>query len=280
MDWKVRGRTLRLGERTLLMGVVNVTPDSFSDGGRYPSEGTAFGHAMELLQDGADILDVGGESTRPGATPVSAEDEARRVVPVVKRLVEAGAIVSVDTNKASVAKLALDAGAHIINDVTAGRDPEMFSVVAKAGAAIVLGHMQGTPQTMQANPTYGDVVKEVTAELADRAFRAQKAGIARDAILLDPGIGFGKTVEHNLTLLRGIPTLKAQGYGVMVGVSRKGFLGQLTAFGGPVPSPQDRREAGMAANVMAASLGADVVRVHNVAGVRRAFAVADRIIRG
>lgn len=281
MDWRVRGRTLPLGKHTLLMGIVNVTPDSFSDGGKYPSEGTAYAHGLTLLREGAHILDVGGESTRPGSQPVPADVEERRVVPVVRRLAETtDAVISVDTSKASVADAALAAGAHVINDVTAGRDPGMFGVVARHGAGLILMHMQGTPATMQLDPRYDDVVKDVTAFLVERARAAQAAGIARECLVLDPGLGFGKTVAHNVELLRRLDELRAEGYPVMVGASRKGFLGALTAENGITPSPQDRREAGIAAHVLAAQRGADIVRVHQVHVHRRAFAVADAVLRG
>ena len=279
-SWRIRDGALPLGQRTLLMGVVNVTPDSFSDGGRHPTEGTAFAHAMELTREGADLLDVGGESTRPGAQPVPAAEEARRVVPVVRRLAAEGRVVSVDTMKAEVAREALAAGARVVNDVTAGRDPETFRVVADHGAGLVLMHMQGDPGTMQREPRYSDVVKEVASFLLERARAAEAAGVARDCIVLDPGIGFGKTLEHNVALLRGLPELKRLGYPVLVGASRKGFVGTLTAEGLQVPSPQDRVEGTLGAHVAAAALGADVVRCHDVRAHRRAFAVADRVLRG
>lgn len=275
--WQLGGARLPLGGRTLLMGVVNVTPDSFSDGGRFPSEGTAVAHGTTLRREGADILDVGGESTRPGASPVAEDEELRRVLPVVKRLAAGGALVSVDTSKANVARECLVAGAHAVNDVTAGRDPAMFRVVAERGAGVVLMHMQGEPRTMQREPHYDDVVKEVAQFLLERARAAQAAGVKRDAIVLDPGIGFGKTTEHNLTLLRHMEALRALGYPVLVGASRKGFVGQLTREGDEIPSPQDRLEGTLAAHLMARERGADVLRVHDVRAHRRAFQVADAI---
>ncbi len=281
MEWKVRGASLAVGARTLVMGIVNVTPDSFSDGGRHPTEGTAYAHGMTLWREGADIVDVGGESTRPGAQPVTADEEKRRVVPVIRRLVEAGCIVSVDTSKAEVADAALAAGAHIINDVTAGRDPEMFAVVARHGAGMVLMHMLGTPRTMQDAPAYEDVAKEVAAFLAERVLRARAAGIANECLVLDPGLGFGKTVEHNIELIARLREIRALGHPVLVGASRKGFLGKLTADkDGRVPGPMDRREAGLSAHVLAVANGADAVRVHNVRSTRRAFALTDRVVRG
>jgi dihydropteroate synthase len=277
VPWRIRDGSLQTGGRTLLMGVVNVTPDSFSDGGRHPTEGTAYAHGAALAREGADVLDVGGESTRPGAAPVLAAEEARRVVPVVRRLAADGHVVSVDTMKASVAREAIEAGARIVNDVSAGRDPDMFRVVAESGAGIVLMHMRGEPRTMQQDPRYQDVVKEVAAFLHERARSAHAQGVPRECIALDPGIGFGKTAEHNVSLLRGIGEVKALGHPVLVGASRKAFLGALTAFGAEPPSAQDRLEATLAAHLAAAERGADAVRCHDVRAHRRAFAVCDRV---
>lgn len=278
--WKARDRTLPLRRTTLLMGVVNVTPDSFSDGGRHPTEGTAFAHGMRLLQEGAHLLDVGGESTRPGAAPVDAEEEARRVVPVVRRFVAAGAVVSVDTSKALVAERVLAEGAHVVNDVTAGRDPDMLRVVARHGAGLVLMHMQGEPPTMQVAPRYDDVVKEVAAFLLERARAAEAAGVRRESIVLDPGLGFGKTTDHNLALLRGLPELARLGYPLLVGASRKGFVGALTAENGQTPSPQDRVEGTLGAHVAAVARGASILRAHDVHAHKRALALADPVLLG
>ena len=271
--WRILGGALKL-DRTLVMGIVNVTPDSFSDGGLHASEDAAVAHGLRLLEEGADVLDVGGESTRPGAAEVPADEEARRVVGVVRRLADAGAVVSIDTRKASVAEAALAAGARIVNDVTAGRDPGMLPLVAQRGAGLVLMHMQGDPATMQDAPSYHDVVKEVAAFLQERARAAEAAGVARDAIALDPGLGFGKTHAHNLALLRGLPEIAMLGHPVLVGASRKGFLGALTG-GAP---PRDRVEASVAAHVLAAERGASIVRVHDVLAHKRALAVADKIL--
>jgi dihydropteroate synthase len=257
------------------MGIVNVTPDSFSDGGEHATEDAAVAHGLALLAEGADILDVGGESTRPGAAPVSEAEELRRVVPVVRRLAAAGALVSVDTMKASVAQAALEAGAAIVNDITAGGDPAMLPLVARSGVGVVLMHMQGEPRTMQQDPRYHDVVKEVAAFLLERARAAEAAGVPREAIALDPGLGFGKTQAHNLALLRGLPEIAMLGYPLLVGASRKGFLGALTG-GAP---PQDRVEASVAAHVLAAERGAQVVRVHDVKAHKRALAVADEVLK-
>lgn len=278
--WRIRDADLALGPRTLLMGVVNVTPDSFSDGGKFPSAGTAGAHGLALLREGADILDVGGESTRPGAAPVTADEETHRIVPVVERLAAAGATVSIDTMKASVAEEALRAGARIVNDVSAGRDPAMFRVVARANAGLVLMHMQGEPRTMQQAPHYDDVVKEVCAFLVERARVAESAGVRRESIALDPGIGFGKTPAHNLALLRGVGDIARLGYPVLVGASRKHFIGALTKEGDDVPSPQDRLEGTLAAHVVARERGASIIRCHDVRAHRRAFAIADGIRGG
>jgi dihydropteroate synthase len=251
------------------MGVVNVTPDSFSDGGLYLDPEAAIAHGRELLGEGADILDVGGESTRPGAAEVVVEEELRRVLPVVAGL--AGeATVSVDTMKAAVAAAALAAGAAIVNDVTALRgDPEMATVCAEGGATVILMHMVGTPRTMQDDPRYGDVVVEVRDFLAERLEAAVAAGIAEERIWLDPGIGFGKTAEHNLELLRRLGELGELGRPLVVGTSRKSFIGRVDGSG-----PRDRVGGTVASSLLAAGAGADVLRVHDVAAMRQALTVA------
>jgi dihydropteroate synthase len=271
------GHELALGGRTAIMGIVNVTPDSFSDGGAFLDAGAAIEQGLRLAAEGADILDVGGESTRPGAAPVPAEEELRRVVPVVRALAARGAVpISIDTTKAPVARAALEAGAAIVNDVSALRfDPALGPVVAAAGAALVLMHMQGDPRTMQADPRYGDVVAEVAGELGAALARAAAAGVAPERTLVDPGIGFGKTLEHNLALLDRLDALAALGRPVLVGPSRKAFIGRLT--GAP---PEGRVEGTIAACCLAAARGAHVVRVHDVAAVRRALAVADAVLAG
>ena len=221
--------TLRGGP--LVMGIVNVTPDSFSDGGRFVGPAEAVRHAQRLVDEGADLIDVGGESTRPGAAPVEVEEEARRVVPVIRALAKRLAVpVSVDTSKAAVAQRAIDAGASLVNDVTALRgDPQMAQIVAKARVSVILMHRRGTPQTMQQAPRYQDVVGEVQRFLAQASRRAQGAGIRSDRILLDPGLGFGKTVRHNLLLLRHLDALAALGQPVVIGPSRKSFIGRVVA---------------------------------------------------
>lgn len=269
------GGALELGERTLIMGVVNVTPDSFSDGGRYQDIEAAVAHGLSLVAQGADILDVGGESTRPGSDPVSAEEEIARVTPVIAGLArQCEAVISIDTNKAQVAAAAMAAGAHVINDVTAlTGDPAMTAVAVESGAAVVLMHMLGTPKTMQQNPAYDDVVAEVGAYLAQRAQAVEAAGVARGRIIIDPGIGFGKNLEHNLSLLRNLPRLAELGYPLLLGASRKAFIGQLT--GRPV---ELRLWGTLGAHVLGAALGADIVRVHDVAPLRDALAVCDAVM--
>ena len=260
-----------------VMGVVNVTPDSFSDGGLYLDPAVAVAHALELVLEGAAILDVGGESTRPEAEPVPEAEERRRVVPVIEGLVAAGtqAQISIDTSKATVAAAALDAGATLVNDVTAFRaDPAMASLVATRGADCCLMHMLGEPRTMQEDPRYEDVVSDVKAFLEERMAYAIFSGVAEERILLDPGIGFGKTGAHNLELLARIDELVALGRPVVVGTSRKSFLGRLTGRG------TDERLAGtIATNVLAYERGASVFRVHDVRPVHDALAVAAATVR-
>jgi dihydropteroate synthase len=262
------------GRRPAVMGVVNVTPDSFSDGGRYLDPERAVAHGLQLVAEGADVLDVGGESTRPGAEPVPAEEESRRVVPVIERLAADARIpISVDTTKAAVAASALAAGATIVNDVAAGLfDPPILEVVATAGAGYVAVHMQGEPRTMQEEPRYHDVVGEVTAFLTDRAAAARAAGIDEGAVAVDPGIGFGKTLAHNLELLARLPDLVAGvGAPVLVGTSRKRFLGALLRDAdGAEPPPEARDDATLATTVWAVERGARVVRVHDVRGAAHA----------
>jgi dihydropteroate synthase len=262
--------------RTLVMGVVNVTPDSFFDGGRYLQCERAVAHARQLAAAGADIIDVGGESSRPGAEPVSAEEELRRVLPVIEQLVvaapfrarpatesrpEGRSYISIDTTKAAVAEAALAAGARIVNDISALRfDERMVEVVRERGAGVVLMHMQGTPQTMQQNPHYNDVVQEVRAFLAERIAFAESHGIARSRIAVDPGIGFGKTVEHNLKLLAHLDEFRSLGCAVLVGASRKSFIGRLLGR-----EPAERLAGSLAAAAWAVTHGANVVRAHDVA---------------
>jgi dihydropteroate synthase len=276
--WRCRDRELPLGERTLVMGIVNVTPDSFSDGGLLAAPEAAVKHGLRLLEEGADLLDVGGESTRPGSDPVDAAEERERVVPVLERLRGEApeALLSVDTRKAAVAEAALAAGADLVNDVGAGGDPDMFGLVAATGAGLVLMHMRGEPKTMQDDPTYDDVVAEVRAFLADRLETAVAAGIARDRLAVDPGIGFGKRLEHNLEVLGAVGALRDLGVPVVVGASRKRFVGELTG----VEEPADRLEGSLGAAVWCAAQGVEVVRVHDVLATVRALRVVDAIRRG
>jgi dihydropteroate synthase len=254
------------------MGILNVTPDSFSDGGRYLDTGAAIEHGLALAQQGAAIVDVGGESTRPGAAAVDLREELRRVIPVVEGLVDAGvdATISIDTSKLEVARAALDAGATFVNDVTAFRAaPELAALVAARGAECCVMHMRGEPRTMQDAPRYADVVGEVREFLRERVAFARQAGIAPERIVVDPGFGFGKTVEHNLELLARLDELAVLGQPIAIGTSRKSFLGVLTGRG-----EHDRLAATVATNVIGLLRGASVFRVHDVAPVRDALAVA------
>lgn len=257
------------------MGIVNVTPDSFSDGGRFLAHDAAIAHGLAMAHAGADMVDVGGESTRPGAEEVLSAAEIDRVVPVVRVLASEGVVVSIDTSKAEVAAAALQAGAVIVNDVTALGDPEMAGVVAGSGAGVVLMHMLGDPRTMQDDPHYDDVVTEVRNHLLSRVSLAEKAGICREAICLDPGIGFGKNLDHNLALIAGIGTLAATGYLVLVGASRKAWIGHLL---GDLPV-EDRDPPTAVAHTMAIAGGASVIRVHEVVMGLRSARVADAIVR-
>jgi dihydropteroate synthase len=255
-----------------IMGVINVTPDSFSDGGRYLDPGAAIAHGLELEREGADILDIGGESTRPRSEGVSAAEESRRVLPVIEGLIGAGAYaeISIDTSKAAVARDALDAGATLVNDVTAFRgDPQMAALVAERQVDCCLMHMLGSPRTMQEDPRYDDVVSEVKAFLEERTAFAIAEGVDEGRILLDPGIGFGKTREHNLELLRRLDELVAIGRPVVIGTSRKSFLGAITGR-----EVDDRLPASIASNVLAYARGARVFRVHDVQATRDALLVA------
>jgi len=270
--WECRGHRFELGERTLVMGIVNVTPDSFSDGGRFLDPEDAISHGRELLAEGADLLDLGAESTRPGAAPVPAEVQIERLDPVIVSLAKAGACVSVDTANAAVAARALEAGASVVNDVTALRDPDMAPLVAGSGAGIVMMHMRGTPATMQDDPRYDDVTREVRDWLAVRASAARRARIAHARIALDPGIGFGKTARHNFELLARLGELGELGRPLLIGVSRKRFLGGAEGL----PSDQ-RLDGGLAATAAAVLHGAHIVRTHDVAATVRAVRIADAV---
>jgi dihydropteroate synthase len=257
------------------MGIVNVTPDSFSDGGRYLASDAAIERGLRLVREGADLLDIGGESTRPGSRPVSSEDQWQRIGPVVQGLAECGVPLSIDTRSAEVAGRALDAGATIINDVSAGtHDPELLSLVAARGAELILMHMQGTPETMQEEPRYGDCVAEVREYLLTRATAAELAGIDRGRIWIDPGIGFGKSLEHNLALLASLEHFTETGYRVLLGASRKSFVTKL--FDAPV----DQRLGGsLAALIPALQAGVHAVRVHDVRDTHQFLELARRLLK-
>lgn len=261
MEWICRDRTLNVGARPLVMGILNVTPDSFSDGGRYATADAAIARAIEMDSQGADIIDVGGESTRPNAVPVPVEEERKRVVAVVNEISrQCRALISIDTTKAAVARDAVSAGAHIINDISAlGADAHMTGLARESGAGVILMHMKGTPRTMQENPVYGDVVSEVRAFLAERVDVCQRAGIRTSSVAVDPGIGFGKTLEHNLALLAQLERLTALDRPVVVGISRKSMLGRIT--GNTVDA---RLPASIAGLVFCIMKGANVLRVHDV----------------
>jgi dihydropteroate synthase len=271
---ETRHGTIDFTRRTAIMGILNVTPDSFYDGGRRFEASQAIADAVAMAADGADIIDVGGESTRPGAQAVSEVEELDRVLPVIEGLRRQISLpISIDTYKSAVARAALDAGADIVNDISALRfDSMMVSLVAREKVPVILMHMQGTPRTMQADPKYTDVLREVRDFLAAQLYEAMDAGVAREAIILDPGIGFGKTVEQNLQLLRGLPILAALGHPLLVGVSRKTFIGKILNLG-----PDDRLEGSLAAVVAAVLGGANIVRVHDVAATYKACRVVDAL---
>ena len=255
------------------MGVVNATPDSFSDGGRYLAEDSAVARGIRMWRQGAHIVDVGGESTRPGAAEVSEDEELRRVVGVVAGLASAGVPVSIDTSKPGVAGAAIEAGAAVVNDITALEDPGLARLCASAGVGVVLMHMLGNPRTMQLDPSYSDVVGEVGEYLRARVEAVTTAGVDRRAIAVDPGIGFGKTLDHNLALLNGLPELAELGRPVLIGASRKAFLGALTGRG-----VEERDGVTAVVSGMSALLGASVVRVHDVPSTKDALALADAMV--
>lgn len=272
MKWLCAGRQLDLSE-PLIMGIVNVTPDSFSDGGRYAGTPEAIAHGLELLEQGADILDIGGESTRPGAAEVTEQEELERVVPVVEALAKTGAVISVDTSKAGVIREAVKAGAHIINDVRALQEPGALEAAAQTNAGICLMHMQGTPATMQKNIAYGNLLQEVERFLLDRAQCAQSAGIAQERICLDYGFGFGKTVDQNFELLANTDYFARLPYPILVGLSRKSSLGAVVGR-----DVSDRLIASVTGALIAAQRGAGIVRVHDVAATRDAFKIWHMIV--
>jgi len=275
--WSLRGgRRLEFGGRLAIMGIVNVTPDSFADGGRCFDRAAAVEHGLRLAREGADIVDVGGQSTRPGSAEISPQEEMDRVVPVIAGLRAASPVaISVDTYRAAVARSALAAGADVVNDISAFRfDPEMLGLLAETGAGAVAMHIQGTPRDMQVAPHYAAVVREVLDYLRAAVERAGRAGVGRERIAVDPGIGFGKDLEHNLELLRHLPSLRALGCPVLVGASRKSFIGKVLGL----EAPAGRLEGTLAVTALAAAAGADIVRVHEVAANVQAARVAEAVV--
>lgn len=274
----IGGKQFDFSKRTYIMGILNVTPDSFSDGGKFLNVNDAVTRAMQMIEEGADIIDVGGESTRPkgiygeGAKKISADEEMERIIPVIEKIHSStDAVVSVDTYKSKVAEEALKAGASIVNDISGLKfDPSVAQVASRHNAALVLMHIQGTPETMQVDPTYGDVVTEVKEELRHSAEKAKSAGV--ENIILDPGIGFGKSVEHNLSLLNHLMEFQELGYPILIGTSRKGFIGMLLNL------PVDQRIDGTAASVAISIMnGAQIIRVHDVKEMKRVAIIADAI---
>ncbi len=281
LQW--RGQRLELGERTCIMGVVNVTPDSFSDGGKFFSNQTAIAHGQKMAEDGADIIDIGGESTRPFSDAVSAAEELRRVIPVIAELVARISVpISIDTTKAEVARRAIEAGASIINDISALRlDPEMPKVAAQSGAPLILMHMLGTPKNMQVSPTYDDVVAEIKTFLDQSIRQAVNSGIDREKIIIDPGIGFGKSFEHNLTLIRQLSDFHTLDAPILIGPSRKAFIRNILKGENRQNIPPDLPivETGTQAVISAAILnGAHIVRVHDVANTCATVKLVDAIV--
>ncbi|RLA85215.1 MAG: dihydropteroate synthase [Deltaproteobacteria bacterium] len=270
-----RGKTLRLGRRTAVMGILNVTPDSFSDGGLFLDPERAVDHALRMVEEGADIIDVGGESTRPGADPIPLQEELRRVLPVIEGLSQRTDVpISIDTYKAEVASRALEAGASIINDISGLHyDPRMGEVAAKYGAPVVVMHIKGTPKTMQASPRYDDLMGEITAYLREGIRRAEEAGLPPEKVIVDPGIGFGKTVEHNLIILQRLDELSSLGRPILIGPSRKSFIGAVLDL-----QVGDRLYGTLASVAIGVERGAHIVRVHDVKPVREVVDMVDAIM--
>lgn len=273
---QVNGKKITLGLKTWIMGVINITPDSFSDGGLHFDKEKALEEGLQLVEEGSDIIDIGGESTRPGSESIPAEEEINRVIPVITALKKrTEVLISVDTTKSEVAKAALDSGADIINDISSLRfDPQMASLAAQEDVPVILMHMKGTPRTMQVHPTYKDVLHEVKTFLRESIDRAQASGIKKEKIIIDPGIGFGKRLKDNLTLINNLHVLKELDQPILIGVSRKSFIG--TILDSP---PQERLDGTIASAILSVVHGAAILRVHDVASVKRAVRVAEAIIK-
>ena len=272
-----RGKSLTFGERTWIMGILNVTPDSFSDGGCYLDSSRAIAYAHQMIEDGADIIDIGGESSRPGASPVSTDEELARVLPVIEALANGTeTLLSIDTYKPAVARSALQAGANIVNDITALGNADMAGVVAAMNAGLILMHMKGVPRTMQRSPVYRDLIPEILTFLRQRIDKAQTEGVCPDRIMIDPGIGFGKTGEHNLEILRCLDRFRSLEKPILIGTSRKAFIGKILNL----PNPDDRLEGTAATVAWAIAHGADVVRVHDVKPICQVTQMTDAIYRG
>lgn len=272
---QVNGKEFTLGPKTWIMGVLNVTPDSFSDGGKYLDKDKALEQGLRLIEEGSDIIDIGGESTRPGSESIPTQEEIRRVIPVVKALREkTGALISVDTTKSGIAQAALDAGADIINDISSLRfDPRMAPLAAERDVPVILMHMKGLPKTMQVDPYYEDVLLEVKSFLQERLEAAQAAGIKRERIIIDPGIGFGKRLEDNLALINKLHILGELDRPILIGTSRKSFIGSILDL-----PPQERLEGTIASSILSMAHGAHILRVHDVAAMKRAVLVAEAIM--
>lgn len=273
---RVRGKDYSLGRRTWLMGILNVTPDSFSDGGMYLDKKSAVQKGLQLIEDGADILDIGGESTRPGSNPITSEEEKRRILPVISGIREkTDTLISVDTTKSEVLKSALDAGADILNDISGMRfDPKILGLAAKKDIPVIIMHMKGTPRNMQESPEYNNVIQEIKTFLKQRVSGALTAGIKKNKIIIDPGIGFGKRLKDNLKIISNLSAFSELGYPILIGVSRKSFIGDLLKL-----SPEKRLEGTIASSLISILQGAHILRVHDVSSLKKAVTVAEAIIK-